>query len=305
MGGFLGYYYSKLAQISLPAENIHLPLVQSTIANNKKTQQVYSSLAKKYDEQIDWDEWYMGMASIRKDLLSICEGSVLEVSTGTGRNIPYYPISKIKSLTLTDSNPQMLTESVSKATAQFTSPKPSLVSYFFSSQNKSAPPVRYLVSDAQTLYSSISLNGENDADAGILQKDGGYDVVVDTFGLCSCEDPTLALKNMVKCCKPSGRILLLEHGRVAEYGDDQGGYVLSQMRKLIPSSFIELCNEILDKSAKDHAEKWGCWWNRDILSIVEQAGMEVEKVERFHFGTTYLIVGKPKNGQLVNKTGNS
>ncbi|RLN85277.1 hypothetical protein BBJ28_00002755 [Nothophytophthora sp. Chile5] len=102
--------------------------------------------------------------------------------------------------------------------------------------------------------------------------DGQFDAVVDTFGLCSMDDSVQALREMQRVCRrDGGRILLLEHGR---------------------SSYSWLSN-VLDKFAELHAQKWGCHWNRDILTLVEQAGLEVETVHRFHFGTTYYIVAKP------------
>ncbi|KAF4314655.1 hypothetical protein G195_011661 [Phytophthora kernoviae 00238/432] len=102
--------------------------------------------------------------------------------------------------------------------------------------------------------------------------DGHFDTVIDTFGLCSMDDSVQTLKEMQRVCKKEGgRILLLEHGQ---------------------SSYTWLAN-ILDKFADLHAQKWGCHWNRDILGMIEQAGLEVETVHRFHFGTTYYIVAKP------------
>jgi hypothetical protein len=48
--------------------------------------------------------------------------------------------------------------------------------------------------------------------------------------------------------KPGGQLLLLEHGK---------------------SSWSWLEKE-MDKSAQAHYDKWGCWWNRDILDIVNK-----------------------------------
>ncbi|CAI5735488.1 unnamed protein product [Hyaloperonospora brassicae] len=102
--------------------------------------------------------------------------------------------------------------------------------------------------------------------------DEQFDTVVDTFGLCSMDDSLQTLREMQRVCKKDGgRILLLEHGQ---------------------SSYKWLAG-ILDKFADLHAQKWGCHWNRDILKLVDQAGLEVESMHRFHFGTTYYIVAKP------------
>ena len=81
-----------------------------------------------------------------------------------------------------------------------------------------------------------------------------------------------ALQEMQRVCKADGKILLLEHGR----------------------SHYAWLSSILDKFAGLHAERWGCHWNRDILKLVEEAGLEVETLHRFHFGTTYYIIAKPK-----------
>ena len=96
-----------------------------------------------------------------------------------------------------------------------------------------------------------------------------FDTVVQTFGLCSLSDPLSALSEMKRVVKPHGNILLLEHGR---------------------SNTWNWLNVALDKTDKDHAEKWGCHWNRDILGLVKEAGLQVEDVRTYHLGTTWAIV---------------
>lgn len=102
---------------------------------------------------------------------------------------------------------------------------------------------------------------------------GGFDTIVQTMGLCSTPDPVGLLKRIGSVLKPAtGRILLLEHGR--------GNY-----------SWI---NKQLDRYAPHHADKFGCWWNRDIDKIVEESGLEVVTLKRFHLGTTWWIELKSK-----------
>jgi methyltransferase OMS1, mitochondrial len=74
----------------------------------------------------------------------------------------------------------------------------------------------------------------------------------------------------VQVLRKNGRLLLLEHGRSTW-------------------SFI---NNILDGDAAHRYEIWGCWWNRDIVSILEEAGLEVETLSRWHFGTTLYVIAK-------------
>ncbi|TDH69948.1 hypothetical protein CCR75_007565 [Bremia lactucae] len=114
----------------------------------------------------------------------------------------------------------------------------------------------------------------------LVFNDDQFDTVVDTFGLCSMDDPAHALKEMQRVCKKtSGRILLLEHGQ---------------------SSFAWLSG-ILDKFADLHAQKWGCHWNRDIVALLDQAGLEVETMHRFHFGTTCSHLTLPASAEGSGK----
>ena len=122
-----------------------------------------------------------------------------------------------------------------------------------------------------------------------------YDTIIQTFGLCSTPNPVSLLNNLGRLCKQTsmtsnlqsfgdesdekdnapagGQILLLEHGR----------------------SHYNWMNTLLDASAQQHADKYGCWYNRDIGKIVENSELEVVSIRRFHLGTTWEVVLRPKS----------
>ena len=102
-----------------------------------------------------------------------------------------------------------------------------------------------------------------------------FDTIVDTFGLCSYNDPVIVLRELSRICKPNGKILLLEHGRSNTY------------------NFI---TNYLDKHAERHAKNWGCVWNRDIDTLITKDSssfMKIDTYHTFHFGTTYYMVCSP------------
>ena len=106
-------------------------------------------------------------------------------------------------------------------------------------------------------------------------KTGYFDTVVQTMGLCSMPDPVGTLRHLGSITEPQqGRILLLEHGR----------------------SHYDWLNTVLDNLAPAHADRHGCWWNRDIGAIVRESGLEVVEEKRWHFGTTWRYVLRPKGG---------
>mmetsp|Transcript_6583 Transcript_6583/g.8894 ORF Transcript_6583/g.8894 Transcript_6583/m.8894 type:complete len:348 (-) Transcript_6583:1-1044(-) len=221
----------------------------------------FQKIAYAYDDEISKDELVMGVNLLRRWMLyHHASGDVLEVGAGTGRNIDYYPNptsvfqrltwgqsgdggGKISKIVLSDTSDKMLQQAKQK------------LPYKSSSQEQI---FELKQADAANLH---------------MYDDNSFDTIVDTFGLCSFDDPVLVLKELQRVCKKgSGKILLLEHGRSKTY---------------------EKLNHYLDVNAERHAKNWGCVWNRDIDDILEQAGLIVESLYTWHFGTTYYVVCRP------------
>jgi methyltransferase OMS1 len=166
----------------------------------------FQKIAYSYDDEIAKDEFVMGINLMRRALLYFhATGNVLEVGAGTGRNLGFYPSGSVKKITLTDSSDKMLEKANEKL-----------------SRMPNAEKARHevMVADA----------------AKLPFPDNSYDTIVDTFGLCSFDDPTAVLKELQRVCKPDGKILLLEHGRTKAYSG---------------------LSSYLDKHAERHAKNWG------------------------------------------------
>ncbi|CAB4253810.1 similar to Saccharomyces cerevisiae YDR316W OMS1 Protein integral to the mitochondrial membrane [Maudiozyma barnettii] len=217
----------------------------------------YDSKAEDYDNDINMEERVIGMGRRRKWLMKHCKGDVLEVSCGTGRNIKYLDPEHINSITFLDSSEPMMEVSHKKFRDKFPTYK------------KAA----FVVGRAEDLN---KLAKQTDKDGN--KKDVKYDTVIETFGLCSHEDPVSALNNFANLLKPEGRIVLLEHGR--------GDY--------------DIINKILDKRAKRRLDTWGCRWNLDIGEILDDSGLEIVDEKTYHLGTTWCIVAK-KKGDIKRK----
>lgn len=245
---YVGAVYLGLQLYGGPAKNKETMLTEgnetkSYVYDPQRTA-TFQKIAYSYDDEIEKDEFVMGINLLRRALLYFhARGDVLEVGAGTGRNLGYYPgQSTVNRIVLTDSSDKMLMRAKEKLKR---------------------------MTDAESGRYEVLV-----ADAAKLQQfpDNAFDTVVDTFGLCSFDDPVAVLKELQRVCKPDGKILLLEHGRSKSW-NGLSGY--------------------LDKHAERHAKNWGCVWNRDIDDIVRLSGLSLDKVDTWHFGTTYYIVSRP------------
>lgn len=118
----------------------------------------------------------MFAASLRKRVLALARGEVLEVGVGTGANLPYYPPGC--EVTAIDFSPAMVARAAVRAA-------------------RAPVPVRLLEMDAEHLDFP----------------DDSFDTVVATCVFCSVPDPVQGLREVRRVCRPQGQIILLEHVR--------------------------------------------------------------------------------------------
>jgi methyltransferase OMS1 len=209
----------------------------------------YQRTAEHYDEDVAWMEWIMGITKLRKQLVEKAKGNVLEVSVGTGRNAPYYPLLKgIKSMTMVDQSSEMIRQARTNW--------PKTCAYFI----------------------NASFRHQSAADHIPCPDPAGFDTIVQTMGICSTPEPEKVLENLGRLCKQeTGRILLLEHGK----------------------SYYSWLNNFLDSTAPAHADRHGCWYNKDIDEIVKKSGLEIVEQKRYHFGTTWWYELKPRKSAII------
>lgn len=268
--------------------------------------------AEQFDKELNWPEWWMGITSLRRRLAEHARGDVLELAMGSGRNLEYYDWSPITDALEAAAAAAAAAETDDKTTKQKKNTKIAAAGGITSftgldisvdmldvarkKLTKTVPPLkssapivsassmadntggqlafldgrlRLVHSDAHhalppapSFPSPSSSPSSTTTAATPSQKK--YDSIIQTFGLCSVSDPVAVLTNLASAVKPgTGRIVLLEHGK----------------------GFYGLVNGLLDKNAGKHFDKYGCWWNRDIEALVEEAarqapGLSIVKVER-------------------------
>ncbi|RDW86416.1 class I SAM-dependent methyltransferase [Aspergillus mulundensis] len=265
---YCGYLYASYHREVKQAQSLSVP---------EDVSDRYNHTARTFDADVEVSEKLMRMGAKRRDLVKQARGNVLEVSCGTGRNLEYYELGEkrgfdergvasmrgCRSVTFVDLSPEM----VAIAQAKFEKLYPSFAE---------SKRVQFRAQDARDVLSpplTETGSAATSESQGQGKGQGHYDTIVQTMGLCSMPDPAGALRHLGTITEPQhGRILLLEHGR----------------------SHYDWLNRVLDNLAPSHADRHGCWWNRDIGQIIRDSGLEVVEEERYHFGTTWRFVLRPK-----------
>ncbi|CDJ46845.1 methyltransferase domain-containing protein, putative [Eimeria brunetti] len=117
----------------------------------------------------NWDREVLGIGRFRRQLVQQAHGNVLEVAAGTGRNFRYYDKKKVQSLTVAD---------------------------FCSSMLQQAKAKEHELEGIETFF----LLGNA---CKLPKPSKPYDTIVQTFALCSYEDPVKTLKALSEQLQPA------------------------------------------------------------------------------------------------------
>jgi SAM-dependent methyltransferase len=118
-----------------------------------------------------------GLRARRRELLSLARGRAVEIGSGTGLNLPYYP-DDLDELVLIEPDAAMRLRLEKRL-------------------SRSGRRARVLDASAERLPFS----------------DGSVDTVVSTFVLCTVEAPDLVLREIARVLRPDGQLLFIEHVR--------------------------------------------------------------------------------------------
>ena len=178
----------------------------------------------------------------RERVIGAAEGRVLEIGAGSGRNLRFYGPSAKQILAL--------------------EPSPKLVAMARGVPHH-AIPVTFLEASAER----------------IPLDDGTVDTVVTTWTLCSIPDAAMALTEMRRVLRPSGKLLFVEHG-------------------MAPDKNVRRWQDWLTPTWKRISG--GCHLNRPIGSMIESAGFRIDRVETGYMpgpkAMTFMYEGSARPG---------
>ncbi|MDR4948049.1 class I SAM-dependent methyltransferase [Neobacillus cucumis] len=178
---------------------------------------------------------------IRIELLSKAKGYILEVGSGTGINFNLY-------------------NSVEKVVA--IEPSSFMIERAQQRLNKSTIEIEIIQANAEKLPFA----------------DNTFDTVVATLVLCTIPNPQQALNEMVRVCKPDGKILFFEHVKM----DNQ---FLAALQEWLTPAWKKICD--------------GCCLNRDTLSLIKNYSLIINELNYYYKGL-FIAVETIKPSPYLN-----
>jgi ubiquinone/menaquinone biosynthesis C-methylase UbiE len=170
----------------------------------------------------------------RRRLFREAEGRVLDVACGTGTNRRYLP-GEVEYVGV-DLSPAMLEKAHNR----------------FDDRGFGG---EFAGMDAQTL----------------AFPDDSFDTVVSSLSTCTFPDPTAALDEMARVCKPDGAVLLLEHGR----------------------SDVDVIARAQEWWAPRHYERHACRLTQRPTDVVRGSALSITSVSTALFGILTAIAARP------------
>lgn len=191
----------------------------------------YDRLAPTYDKTVGFTE-RLFLGGLRQAFGAELRGETLEVAVGSGLNLPYYTDAVTRAVGV-DLSRGML--NAAEATAL--------------SRGRS---ITFVQMDAEHL----------------AFRDGQFDTVAISLALCTVPNPEATLREMIRVCRPGGRIVMLEH-------------VLSPFW---PIAMLErLWTPIQERQL-------GCHLTRETFETARALGLTIESERTRFFGVFRLAV---------------
>ncbi|WP_026905830.1 class I SAM-dependent methyltransferase [Paucisalibacillus globulus] len=138
---------------------------------------------------------------------------------------------------------------------------------------------------SEMIKSSVRAARRNQINAKFINQDittlqiesDSYDTIVSTLTLCSYPEPIKTLNQFNNWCRKDGRVLLLEHG-------------------LSTNGFLSMTQRVVDPIYRKIS---GCHCNRNMLKLVEESQLIIDKVERFWSGIGIIIWARPSKLAII------
>jgi len=196
----------------------------------RKVRNTYNRIAPVYDFMEGLLE-RSRFSKWREALWSRVEGrKILELGVGTGKNFPYYP--QDTEITAIDISEKMLERA----------------------RNRKGEAAAHL-----------NLEHMDIQELGFA--DNTFDSAVASFVFCSVPDPVKGLKEVMRVCKPGGKVVLLEHML-------SGNRVMALLMNLANPLVVRIMGENI---------------NRRTVENVAVSGLNIERVTEMAFGIFKLI----------------
>lgn len=102
--------------------------------------------------------------------------------------------------------------------------------------------------------------------------DHSFDTIVSTLSFCSYNNPLEMLDKLNRWCKPDGTILLMEHGI-------SSNFLVSTAQKALNPLIYRI---------------YGCHQTRDIMGLIRESGICIDRVESYSLNMVHLIWARPQ-----------